>query len=167
LPGSGDAKTTVLPSKTSATQNGRSPTNAPQFPKTCTTHLRRNRQNRCRCQPACLKRLRQPCRAIAKQKRPLPTKTCAAAQTPTNQPASTFRRLVKAATRRKMTQTSWFNRVGVCFPKLTLCQNAQKESWPSLTMPFAVFQSLEALSPREPTRILETNRNPNLKKWPQ
>jgi hypothetical protein len=46
------------------------PTNAPQFPKTYPINLRRNRQNRCRCQPACLKRLRQPCRATANQKRP-------------------------------------------------------------------------------------------------
>jgi hypothetical protein len=94
----------------------------------------------------------------------LPIKTCAAAQTLTNQPASTFRRLVKAATKRKMTQTSWLNRVGVCFPKLMLCQNAQKESWPSLPKPFAVSQSPKGLSPREPTRILEKNQDPNLKK---
>ena len=45
-------KTAVLPSKTSATQNGRSPTNAPKFPKSYPTNLRRNRQNRCLCQPA-------------------------------------------------------------------------------------------------------------------
>lgn len=56
----GRCKNGRFPSKTSATQNGRSPTNAPKFPESYPTNLRRNRQNRCLCQPACLKRLRQP-----------------------------------------------------------------------------------------------------------
>jgi hypothetical protein len=41
------------------------------------------------------------------------------------------------------------------------------ESGRLLPKPFAVYQSLEALSPREPTRILEKNEDQNLKKWPQ
>jgi hypothetical protein len=75
------------------------PTNAPKFPKTCPTHLRRNRQNRCRCQPACRKRVRQPCRATAKQNRPLPTKARAETQKRSNQTALTLRHLAKPATR--------------------------------------------------------------------
>lgn len=57
-----------------------------------------------------------------------PNKTCAAAQTLTSQPASTFGRLANTATRRKMTQNARLNRVGFCFPKLTPCQNAQRKA---------------------------------------
>jgi hypothetical protein len=117
--------------------------------------------------PLCRKRLRQLCPTAAKQNRPSPAKACATAQTLTNQPASTFRRLTNTATRHKMTQTSWLNRVGVRFPKLTPCPNAQQESGLLPPKPFAVFQNLKTLSPREPTRILETKRDQNLKKWPQ
>ena len=108
------------------------------------------------------KRLRQPCQAGAKQNRPLPTKVRAEAQKRSNQPASTLRRLASTATKRKMTQTLWLNRVGVCFPKRTPCQNAQRKAdfcCPSLLL----SRRLKGHSPREPTHILEKNGNPNLK----
>jgi hypothetical protein len=163
----GRCKNGRFPSETSATQNGRSPTNAPQFPKTYPINLWRNRQNRCHCQ-------------LASPKTSAPT-------LPGNgkpKPAFTHQNLRRSANADQPTGLNFTppcrsNNQAQNDPKLVaeprqlLLSKADalpKRSTGSgllLLKPFAVCQNLKMLSSREPTRILEKNRDSNLTKWPQ
>ena len=158
MPGKGDTQTAVLPSNTSTTQNGRSQPTRPNSPQTPQPTCGTTAKTVALAKPFCQQHLCQPCRATAKQNRPLPTKTCTAAQTLTNQPASTFHRLANPTTRRRITQNSWLNRVGFCFPKLTPCQNAQRE---------ASFHCPSLLRSAKPQNAFNTRANPHFGKEPK
>jgi hypothetical protein len=167
LAGQGDAKTAVLPSKTSATPNGRSPTNAPQFPKTCPTNLRRNRQNRCRCQ-ARLPKTSAPTLPGNGQTKPAFAHQNLRRSANADQPTGlNFPPPCQSSDQAQNDPNLVVEPRWRLLSKADALPKRSTESGLLLTKPFAVPQSLKALSPREPTRILEKNRNPNLKKWPQ
>jgi hypothetical protein len=163
LPGNRQTKTAVLPSKTSATPNGRSPTNAPQFPKTCPTNLRRNRQNRCLCQPAWPKTSaptlpgnRQTKPAFAHQnlrrnaKANQPTGLNFAPPCQSSDQAQNDPKLVAEPRQLLLSKTD-------ALPK---CSTEIGRLPPK---PFAVCQNLEALSPREQPAFWKRTETQTLK----